>query len=145
MERKTESKKVVMRNIALLTEKQKKSIEILGDCEWHRTLGEPFGQLVQIRLLDSDKTYHGILLGDFTAWFDLCYDKTKKTTIIMPHDNPAIYVPELEKVVWGAGSWWSPITKPEEIKTITNKDIKQFCGMWKRLLKAAEARKGQKK
>jgi hypothetical protein len=38
-------------------------------------------------------------------------------------NNPAIYVPELRKIIFGCGSWWSEIESPDEIKDITDDDI----------------------
>lgn len=39
-------------------------------------------------------------------------------------ENPAIWVPELEKVVWGDSSWWGPIEKKEDAeRLITDADI----------------------
>ena len=37
--------------------------------------------------------------------------------------NPAMFVPEIGKVIWGAGSWWKIINSVEEFREITNEDI----------------------
>jgi hypothetical protein len=37
--------------------------------------------------------------------------------------NPAIYVPALKRLVFGAGSWWGEIKTEDDLKEITDKDI----------------------
>ena len=37
--------------------------------------------------------------------------------------NPAIYVPELGKIIFGMESWWGIIESPEELKDISDDDI----------------------
>ena len=37
--------------------------------------------------------------------------------------NPAIYVPELGKVIYGMESWWHAIKDEKELKDITDNDI----------------------
>jgi hypothetical protein len=48
--------------------------------------------------------------------------ETKKITVVMS-TNPAIWVPSLNKIVWGSESWWGPITTPEQVREITDSDI----------------------
>ena len=38
--------------------------------------------------------------------------------------NPAMFVPELKKIIWGCGSWWSKIKSEGDLKQITDEDIK---------------------
>ena len=42
---------------------------------------------------------------------------------IIPHTNPAIFVPELKKIVFGCESWWRKIDSMDEVKDITDEDI----------------------
>lgn len=37
--------------------------------------------------------------------------------------NPAIFVPELNKIIWGMECWWSEIESIDKSKAITDKDI----------------------
>ena len=37
--------------------------------------------------------------------------------------NPAIFVPELGKIIFGMESWWGRIKSEEELKDITDGDI----------------------
>ena len=50
--------------------------------------------------------------------------------------NPAIYVPELRKIVFGCESWWGEIQSPDEIKDITDDDISNVW--YVKLVKAME-------
>ena len=42
------------------------------------------------------------------------------------YTNPAIYVPVLDKIIWGYGSWWGPIKSEEHLKQITDEDIQNI-------------------
>jgi L-rhamnose mutarotase len=37
--------------------------------------------------------------------------------------NPAIFVPELKKIIFGAESWWCEIKPGEDLSDITDEDI----------------------
>lgn len=39
-----------------------------------------------------------------------------------PANNPAIFVPELKKIVFGMESWWRILEKPEDLKGIAKED-----------------------
>lgn len=41
--------------------------------------------------------------------------------------NPAIFIPDLKKVVFGAESWWGRIESPDQLKQITDETI---SGTW---------------
>jgi hypothetical protein len=34
-----------------------------------------------------------------------------------------IFIPEVNEVVWGCGSWWGKIKSEDDLKTITDEDI----------------------
>ena len=81
--------------------------------------------LVSIRPVAEEyggKTYIGFHLGDMAV----------STTVSIQDDaiqcgfgmrNPAIYVPELKKVIYGYESWWGEIESPEQFREITGEDI----------------------
>lgn len=54
------------------------------------------------------KTYDGILLGDIALSISASISN-KKMTVKYSFYNPAIYVPELKKVIFGCESWWSRV------------------------------------
>lgn len=90
------------------------------------------GKFVSIRPCAEeylDRTYLGIYLGDMATGFEL----TKVTDEInldkeliqigFGHYNPAIFVPDLKKIIFGNASWWTIVTSPEILRKITDKDI----------------------
>lgn len=96
------------------------------------------GSWVSIRPCDGDKTYLGVYLGDMTLSSFCSYHLKTKVLSITPHTNPAIYVPDLKRVVWGMESWWGTISKPEDLKKITNADIQNVWCV-KALIELGEA------
>lgn len=88
------------------------------------------------------KTYVNIFLGNLTI-NNICYlSKKTKGLEILPHTNPAIFVPELKKIVFGYESWWGKINSIEEIKDITDEDIENLW--YVKLLKSIEEGKKNK-
>ena len=84
------------------------------------------GALVEIRPCDkecNEKTYVGVLLGELPMCANIQYNKKDKTLSVVPHFNPAIFVPELKKIVFGAESWWRIINNADELKEISDEDI----------------------
>lgn len=51
--------------------------------------------------------------------------------------NPAIYVPELNTVIYGMESWWGSIKSEEDFKKITDQDIDNtwYVKLWKHINK----------
>ena len=78
--------------------------------------------LVSIKPCGEDKTYIGIYLGDFAKSTSMQIEKDK-IQVEFSQYNPAIYVPELKKVIYGYQSWWHEIESVDEFKKITNEDI----------------------
>lgn len=71
----------------------------------------------------ENKTYLGIYLGEFPVGTMATYHPDKKQFGIVLKNNPAIFVPDLNQVVYGMESWWGEINTPEDLKQITNQDI----------------------
>lgn len=83
------------------------------------------GKLVKVRpCVEKDsgeeKTYLGIYLGEFIIGCGTSY--SEKTQIVSNTGmmNPAIFVPELSKVVFGCESWWGFIDSEEDLSDITD-------------------------
>jgi hypothetical protein len=89
--------------------------------------GKDIGKFVAIRSVhdkDGDKTYLGLYLGEFAVSLGVSYDKDKGELTVQRHMyNPAIYVFDLNKILFGYESWWGIIKSEEQLKTITDKDI----------------------
>lgn len=73
------------------------------------------------------KTYFGILIGDVALSISESINKDDPNTLHIGRSfyNPAIFIPELKKVVYGCESWWDKIETEEELKeVITDETIK---------------------
>jgi hypothetical protein len=93
------------------------------------------GDLVAIRPCGEEyknQTYLGVYLGDIARGVGVSYDKdskdkdgnTKKVLIVgLSGHNPAIFVPDLGKIVFGCESWWTRIKDETHLKKITDEDI----------------------
>lgn len=96
------------------------------------------GALVKIRPCGKeygDKTYLGIYLGDADIGL-FCSHNTKTGILSIKRSyNPAIFIPELRKIIYGCESWWGIIENESEIKEITDDDIDNVW--YVKLLKAA--------
>lgn len=68
---------------------------------------------VRVRPFSDDKTYFGILLGDFP--YNSCveyYEETKELRVRYM-ESPCILIPELKRIVFGTESWWEKINESE--------------------------------
>lgn len=85
------------------------------------------GSFVKIRPCAEeygDKTYLGLYLGDMTVSHSVFYDKeSKELTFSNGMSNPAIFVFDLNKTIFGFESWWGLIKSEEELQEITDGDI----------------------
>lgn len=100
------------------------------------SLGHEIGCLVAVRPCGEEyenKTFCGFLLGDLPVSNSITFNSETGELHVFPHRNPAIFVPELKKIVYGCESWWHEIASVEELKEITDSDIDNTWYM--RLLK----------
>lgn len=84
------------------------------------------GKLVRVRPCDKKykgKTFLGIFLGELPIPMYVSYNKDEQMLSIKNMHNPAIFVPDINEVVFGYESWWSLINSDEDIEDITNDDI----------------------
>ena len=86
------------------------------------------GAWVAVRPRDDeckDKTFLGVYLGDLAvSGTGASFDPTTGTLTFKPgYGNPAMWVPDLNRVVMGYESWWGVIESPDGMRQITNKDI----------------------
>lgn len=89
----------------------------------------PTGTFVSIRPCAEEyanKTYLGIMIGDIAAQHSVFYNPKTKRVSVYVGSNPAIFVPDLNKVIFGYESWWGPIESPEHLRKITNDDIQNI-------------------
>lgn len=84
------------------------------------------GDLVKVRPVDEKyegKTYLGVFLGDADIGLHITHNPETKELKIHRHYNPAIFVPALKEIIYGASSWWGKIESEEELKEVTDDDI----------------------
>ena len=70
----------------------------------------------------KDKTYVGFYIGDIALGSSVLIEDEKIVCNFSQY-NPAIYVPDLNRVIYGCESWWQKIDSPEDLKEITDDDI----------------------
>lgn len=95
--------------------------------------------LVMIRPVAAEyqnKTFLGFHIGDVALSTSVGITDDKIHCNFSSY-NPAIYVPELKKVIYGIESWWGNIKSEEDFKKITNQDIDNvwYVKMWKQMNK----------
>jgi hypothetical protein len=87
------------------------------------------GKMVKVRPVGEeygDKTYLGVYLGEFAQGVGFGYDAEDKCLFQKwTGHNPAIFIPGLNKIVYGYESWWSTISSATELEDITDEDIQQ--------------------
>jgi hypothetical protein len=81
------------------------------------------GKWVSVRPVKVNKTYLGVFLGELPLDIIHHYHIETKVLTVYPQRNPAIYVPDLKRIVWGIESWWGIIKSPDELRQITDADI----------------------
>lgn len=87
------------------------------------------GKLVKIRPCNDkyrNKTFLGIYLGDADIGMNLNFNRDTKELEVIRSRNPAIFVPDLKKIVYGVESYWGEIKTENDLKDITNNDIENI-------------------
>lgn len=79
------------------------------------------GKPVAVRV--KDKTYLGIFIGDLPSRTHISYMAQTGRLSVNVVDNPAMFVPELNRIVFGYESWWKVLESEEDFKDITDSDI----------------------
>jgi hypothetical protein len=69
------------------------------------------------------KTFFGVLLGDIALAIT---HSVENEVVTATHSfyNPAIYIPELGKIIFGMESWWGKIETKEDLDEITDETIR---------------------
>jgi len=81
------------------------------------------GSFVKIKPCKEDKTYLGLYLGDIALSFSISSITEDTITVEHSRHNPAIFVFDLNKIVYGIESWWGIIENEDDLKCITDIDI----------------------
>ena len=83
------------------------------------------GDFVAVRPCDEKyekKTFLGVYLGE-AALSQGIEIKDNVIRTKLGFYNPAIFVPELNEIIYGCGSWWGRINSEEDLKQLTDADI----------------------
>lgn len=89
-------------------------------------IGHACGAICKIRPCKEEyqgKTYLGIYLGELPIAITSSYNEESGVLTNRAMNNPAIFVPELETIIYGMESWWGEIESEEDLKEITQGDI----------------------
>ncbi len=72
------------------------------------------------------KTYIGVCVGDIASGSSVSI-KDKEISCNFSFYNPAIFVPDLGKIILGCESWWGKLDNIEDFKEISKDEIE---GVW---------------
>lgn len=89
------------------------------------------------------KTFFGYFIGDIPYRTGVIYDPQDKELMIAGDTNPAFFLPDLGEVVFGMGSFWGKMEKPEDLKQISDADINSLW--YVKALQALEAKENDEK
>lgn len=84
------------------------------------------GKLAKIRPCGEEyqnKTYLGIYLGDLPVSHHISHNPDTKELNVSFNNNPAIFVFELNQIIYGCESWWGIIKNETDLREITDIDI----------------------
>ena len=88
--------------------------------------GYKTGMPVAVRPCDEEyegKTFLGFYLGGLPIQNTVRFNEKEGCLKVGTLTNPAMFVPVIGKIIWGAGSWWSEIKSEDDLKQITDEDI----------------------
>lgn len=72
------------------------------------------------------RTLFGVRIGDIATSVQLSLTADGVLRVGPCHNNPAIFVPDLYRVIFGFESWWGSIKSPDKLREITDSDIGQI-------------------
>ena len=87
------------------------------------------GKFVKIRPCGKEyqgKTYLGLYLGDLPTGHHISHNPETLELKVSFDSNPAIFVFDLNKIIYGYESWWGIIENKEDLKDITDLDIENI-------------------
>lgn len=101
------------------------------------------GDMVAIRPVGDefeDRTHLGVIIGEIARGVTVGRRKSDDVLVYdMGWHNPAIFVPDLNRVIFGSASWWGRIRDESHLREITDGDIENVW--YVRALKALGERR----
>ncbi len=88
--------------------------------------GNSVGKFAMIRPCGEEyegKTYLGLYLGEMPVGHIISHNPNTNELNVSFSTNPAIFVFDLNKIVYGMESWWGIIESEEDLREITDNDI----------------------
>lgn len=73
--------------------------------------------------LPSLYPHSSLYLGELPVGFQISHNSETKELNVRFNINPAIFVFDLKKIIYGCESWWGFIESEDELRTITDIDI----------------------
>lgn len=104
-------------------------IEVSGinkDTEMRTVGADRIGSFVRVRPCGDDKTYLGIYLGDLPLDITVSHNYESKVLNIGYMTNPAIFVFDLNRIVYGAESWWGTVENEDDLREISDSTIENI-------------------
>lgn len=89
------------------------------------------------------KTFLGLYIGDIALGIGCSHKEENVLEVYLGTYNPAIFVFDLNKLIFGAESWWGEIETEDDLKQITNQDIENVW--YVKALKQIQAKKDEGK
>ena len=71
----------------------------------------------------KNKSYIGFYLGDLPIAIHTSFSRDTGILKNSTMNNPAIFVPELKKIIYGCESWWREIESVDDFTSISEEDI----------------------
>lgn len=99
-----------------------KDVEV-KNLKYNKPWQHPMGSLIKIRPCGEEygnKTYLGFYLGDLPLSITQSYSKDTNILKLSTYNNPAIFIPELKKIIFGCESWWGVIESEKGLEDITD-------------------------
>ncbi len=121
--------------------------KINQNAEIYSFLKRDIGKFASIRPCAEEyqnKTYLGLYLGDLPVGHHISHNPETKELRISFHCNPAIFVFDLNKIIYGCESWWGIVENENDLRRITDKDIDNVWYVKALKQLGNESKKGEK-
>lgn len=84
---------------------------------------DDIGKWCEVRIAGEKETRFGVLIGELPIDIIISHNCKTNELNLSFLSNPAIFVPELNRIVYGAESWWRIIDPDKQTPKITDDDI----------------------
>ena len=106
----------------------------ISDIKYNTWISHQVGTLVKIKPCGEETTYLGIYLGEVPKKIGATLNKDDSVLKVFAKTGPAIFIPQLSRIVFGYESWWSEIKSAKELTDIIENDNTGYAKYLKGLL-----------